>query len=65
VTAYHHLPVLLDDVVAALRPAAGDVIVDCTFGGGGHTRALLEAADCRVVAIDRDPAALANAAPLR
>jgi 16S rRNA (cytosine1402-N4)-methyltransferase len=65
VTAYHHLSVMLPDVVAALRPAAGEVFVDCTFGGGGHTRALLEAADCRVVAIDRDPEALANVAPLK
>ncbi len=64
-TAYHHVPVLLSDVVAALRPADGEVLVDCTFGGGGHTRALLEAARCRVIALDRDPAALANAAPLQ
>ncbi len=64
-TAYQHLSVMLPDVVAALRPADGDVFVDCTFGGGGHTRALLEAANCTVVAIDRDPAALANAAALQ
>lgn len=64
-TAYHHLPVMLPDVVAALRPADGEVLVDCTFGGGGHTRALLAAARCRVIALDRDPAALANAEALR
>ncbi len=64
-TAYHHLPVMRAEVVAALRPADGEVLVDCTFGGGGHTRALLEAARCRVIALDRDPSALANAEAIR
>jgi len=56
--AYAHLPVLLDEVVAALAPVRGEVFVDCTLGGGGHTEALLEAVDCRVVGLDRDPAAI-------
>ncbi len=58
---FHHLSVLADEVVAALRPAAGEVLVDCTLGGGGHAGALLRAADCRVIGIDRDPAALTAA----
>ena len=59
-----HLPVLCVELVAALAPAAGNVIVDGTFGRGGHARALLAAAACRIVAIDRDPDAVAAAADL-
>ncbi|MGZ5429036.1 MAG: 16S rRNA (cytosine(1402)-N(4))-methyltransferase, partial [Thermoanaerobaculia bacterium] len=54
-----HVPVLLREVVAALRPGRGGVYVDATLGLGGHARALLEASrDTRVVGIDRDPVAL-------
>lgn len=53
-----HIPVLLSEVLAALAPRAGAVYVDGTFGAGGYTRALLDAADCRVIAIDRDPQAV-------
>src|SRR5579871_4969301 len=60
-----HLPVMLAAAVELLAPSAGTVYVDATFGGGGYTRALLEAADCRVVAIDRDPGAMARGFPGR
>jgi 16S rRNA (cytosine1402-N4)-methyltransferase len=50
-----HIPVLLDDVVDVLTPRDGAVYVDATFGAGGYSRALLEAADCTVWGIDRDP----------
>ena len=50
-----HIPVMLDEVIEHLNPQDGDVIVDCTFGAGGYTRALLTASNCRVIAIDRDP----------
>ncbi|MGX7925409.1 16S rRNA (cytosine(1402)-N(4))-methyltransferase RsmH [Tsuneonella sp. HG094] len=53
-----HLPVLLGEVVAALAPQPGDVVVDATFGAGGYTRALL-AAGATVHAFDRDPDAIA------
>ena len=53
-----HVPVLLDEVLAALAPAPGTVIVDATFGAGGYTRALL-AAGATVHAFDRDPDAIA------
>ena len=53
-----HIPVLLDEVVAALAPQPGDVIVDATFGAGGYTRRLL-AAGATVHAFDRDPDAIA------
>jgi len=52
-----HVPVLLDEVVAALAPAPGEVMVDATFGAGGYTRALL-AKGARVIAFDRDPDAI-------
>ena len=58
---FHHVPVMLEQVLDALDPQDGQVLVDCTLGGGGHTRAILERANCRVVGIDRDPAALAAA----
>lgn len=53
-----HIPVLLDEVVAALAPAPGERHVDATFGAGGYTRALL-AAGVEVIAFDRDPDAIA------
>ncbi|MBW8784057.1 MAG: 16S rRNA (cytosine(1402)-N(4))-methyltransferase RsmH [Novosphingobium sp.] len=53
-----HVPVLLDEVIAALRPEPGSVIVDATFGAGGYSRALL-AAGATVHAFDRDPDAIA------
>lgn len=59
-----HAPVMEEEVLAAIAPAAGDVIVDATFGGGGYSRAFLEAGDCTVYAIDRDPAAIAGGADL-
>jgi len=53
-----HIPVLLDEVLAALAPQPGDVIVDATFGAGGYSRALLDAGAI-VHAFDRDPDAIA------
>lgn len=53
-----HVPVLLDEVLAALQPQPGEVIVDGTFGAGGYTKAIL-ATGASVVAIDRDPDAIA------
>ncbi len=54
-----HVPVLLNETLAALAPRPGRLVVDATFGGGGYSRALLDAG-CRVIGIDRDPEAVAR-----
>lgn len=59
-----HVPVLLEEVLAALVPADGGTYVDGTFGAGGYTRGILAAADCKVVAIDRDATAITSGAAL-
>ncbi|MDP1626966.1 16S rRNA (cytosine(1402)-N(4))-methyltransferase RsmH [Parvibaculum sp.] len=53
-----HVPVMLADVLDVLKPRDGGLYVDGTFGAGGYTRAILGAADCAVLAIDRDPTAI-------
>ena len=53
-----HIPVLLQSVLEALKPADGETYIDGTFGAGGYSRAILEAADCHVIGIDRDPVSL-------
>jgi 16S rRNA (cytosine1402-N4)-methyltransferase len=56
-----HTPVLLHEVLEALGPTGpqdGAIYVDGTFGAGGYSTAILEAADCKVFGIDRDPLAL-------
>lgn len=59
-----HVPVLLDEVLAALSPEAGRRIVDGTFGAGGYSRALLEAG-AQVIGIDRDPSVAPHVAALK
>jgi len=60
-----HVSVLRNEVVVALAPSNGETFIDGTFGGGGYSRALLDAAKCQVYGIDRDPDALTRAQPLK
>ncbi len=48
-----HIPVMLNEVLQIFDPQPGEIYIDCTFGGGGHTKALLDKG-CTVIAIDRD-----------
>jgi 16S rRNA (cytosine1402-N4)-methyltransferase len=59
-----HIPVLLREVISNLAPHDGGTYIDGTFGAGGYTAAVLAAGDTRVVAIDRDPSAVAAGEPL-
>lgn len=59
-----HIPVMLPEVLHLLAPAASDVVLDGTFGGGGYSAAILDAAPCTIWAIDRDPDAIARGAAL-
>jgi 16S rRNA (cytosine1402-N4)-methyltransferase len=61
--ARHH-PVMLSEVIQALEPKDGAIVIDGTFGAGGYTKAILDSADCKVIAIDRDPDAIVEGAPL-
>lgn len=56
-----HIPVLLPEMLDALAPRDGGIYLDGTFGRGGYSRAILDASDCKVWAIDRDPAAIEEA----
>ena len=60
---FHHIPVMLREVLAMLSPQNAEIYVDGTMGGGGYTRAILDAApECQVIAVDRDTTAHAHAA---
>ncbi len=56
--AASHTPVMLREVLQVLEPKDGGIYVDGTFGGGGYARAVLDAANCEVVGIDRDAEAV-------
>ena len=49
-----HIPVMLDQVLSIISPQHGGTFIDCTFGGGGYSRAILKYPNTRVFAIDRD-----------
>src|SRR5205085_2132433 len=58
-----HRPIMLDEVLDCLRPAAGEIAVDCTLGGGGHAQAILERLQPggRLIGVDVDPLELPRA----
>lgn len=60
-----HFPVMLNEVLTAMQPQDGETYVDATFGNGGYTEALLKAANCKVIALDRDPNVKTRAAELK
>ncbi len=53
-----HVPVMVNEVINALAPHDGGIYVDATFGQGGYSKAILNAAKCSVWGIDRDPDAI-------
>lgn len=60
---FHHVPVLADEVLTALSPQAGELFVDGTLGGGGHTEMLLRAG-AHVIGLDQDKTALRHTSDL-
>ena len=59
-----HIPVMLNEVTAALEPEAGKKLIDATFGNGGYSTHFLNTTDCHVAALDRDPDAIARGQPM-
>jgi 16S rRNA (cytosine1402-N4)-methyltransferase len=59
-----HMPVMVDAILESLAPQDGDSYIDGTFGGGGYSRALLKAAECKVWGIDRDSDAVSRGTAL-
>lgn len=52
---YSHIPVMLNEVLEVLNLEENKTYVDCTFGNGGYTKAILESVKCKIIAFDRDP----------
>lgn len=63
--AVRHIPVMLGEVLKYLAPQDGEVYVDATFGNGGYSEAILDSANCKVIAIDRDPSVKLRAKELK
>ena len=59
-----HFPVMLNEVIRISSPSKGGFFVDCTFGGGGYSKAILKFPNTTVVGLDRDKAVIALAEKL-
>ena len=62
---YSHFPVMLNEIIKISSPANGGVFIDCTFGGGGYSSALLKYSKTKVIGIDRDDAVSSIAKKLK
>ena len=49
-----HYPVMLDQILSIISPQHGGDFIDCTFGGGGYSQAILKHPNTNVIALDRD-----------
>lgn len=52
--SFSHIPVMLKEVISYLNPIDGGCYLDCTFGAGGYSRAILDHANCNVIGVDQD-----------
>lgn len=59
-----HTPVMLNESIKYLKPKDNELYIDMTFGAGGHSRKILESADCKLITLDRDPVAYEKAQKL-
>ncbi|XP_049877631.1 probable methyltransferase-like protein 15 homolog [Pectinophora gossypiella] len=59
-----HTPVMLKEAIKYLNPKDDELYIDMTFGAGGHSRRLLESANCKLITLDRDPTAFEKAKKL-
>ena len=62
---YSHFPVMLNEIIKISSPTNGGVFIDCTFGGGGYSSALLKYSKTKVIGIDRDDAVSSIAKKLK
>lgn len=60
-----HKPVMLSEMLENIDPKEGEVYLDCTFGAGGYSKAILDSCDCYVTALDRDPNVISRAEKLQ
>ena len=58
---FTHFPVMLSEIIEISNPKKGGVFIDCTFGGGNYTKALLDFPKTKVIGIDRDDAVISIA----
>ena len=62
---FTHFPVMLSEVIKISTPSKGGLFIDCTFGGGGYSKALLKYPKTKVIGLDRDNAVILNAEKLK